>query len=67
MAFSKQSGCPRASDLGQARQMVTAAIRIYNSERLHTSLKIQTPDAVHWASLAGLIRHIEPSKLATVI
>lgn len=55
----------RVADLAQARQMVAEAIRIYNSERLHTSLKMQTPDAVHRASLAGLIRHVQPSKLST--
>ncbi|WP_133857885.1 integrase core domain-containing protein, partial [Comamonas sp. JUb58] len=48
----------------QARQMVAEAIRIYNSERLHTSLKMQTPDAVHRASLAGLLRPVQPSKLS---
>ena len=55
----------RALDLVQARLMVAEAIRIYNSERLHTSLKMQTPDAVHRASLAGLLRHVQPSKLST--
>lgn len=43
----------RASDLAQARRMVAQAIDIYNHERPHTSLKMQTPDAVHRASLAG--------------
>lgn len=55
----------RPLDLAQARQMVAEAIRIYNSERLHTSLKMQTPDAVHRASLAGLLRYVQPSKLST--
>ncbi|UBB19062.1 transposase [Comamonas odontotermitis] len=55
----------RASDLAQARQMVAEAIRIYSSKRLHTSLKRQTPDAVHRASLTGLIRPVQSSKLST--
>lgn len=43
----------RPADLIQARRMVEQSIQIYNYERLHTSLKMQTPDAVHRASLAG--------------
>lgn len=42
----------RPSDLAQARQMVAESVSIYNSERPHLSLKMQTPDAVHRASLA---------------
>jgi putative transposase len=41
------------ADLEQARLMVRESVQIYNCERLHTSLKMQTPDAVHRASLAG--------------
>lgn len=41
------------ADLQQARQLVEQSIHIYNHERLHTSLKMKTPDAVHRASLAG--------------
>jgi len=32
--------------------MVAQSVRTYNHERLHSSLKMQTPDAVHRASLA---------------
>lgn len=42
-----------AADLRQARQMVQESVQIYNCERLHLSLKMKTPDAVHRASLAG--------------
>ncbi|MEG5129522.1 IS3 family transposase, partial [Microcoleus sp. ARI1-B5] len=37
----------RPADLGQARRMVEQSVRIYNCERPHLSLKMQTPDAVH--------------------
>ncbi|WP_457321102.1 integrase core domain-containing protein, partial [Stenotrophomonas sp. P5_B8] len=37
----------------QARQMVAESVAIYNAERPHLSLKMQTPDAVHRASLAA--------------
>lgn len=43
----------RPSDLTQARRMVAESIQIYNHERPHLSLKMQTPDAVHRASMAG--------------
>lgn len=43
----------RPADLAQARRMVAESIQIYNHERPHLSLKMQTPDAVHRASLAG--------------
>lgn len=43
----------RPADLDQARQMVAQSIQIYNHERPHLSLKMQTPDAVHRASMAG--------------
>jgi putative transposase len=43
----------RPADLAQARRMVEQSIYIYNHERPHSSLKMQTPDAVHRASLAG--------------
>lgn len=43
----------RPADLGQARRMVEQSVRIYSCERPHLSLKMQTPDAVHRASLAG--------------
>lgn len=55
----------RPADLEQARRMVAEAVRIYNEERLHTSLKMQTPDAVHRASLAGLFHDVQPSKVST--
>ena len=44
----------RPADLEQARRMVGQSVHIYNHERPHSSLKMQTPDAVHRASLAGL-------------
>lgn len=43
----------RPADLAQARRMVAESIEIYNHERPHLSLKMQTPDAVHRASMAG--------------
>lgn len=43
----------RPADLQQARRMVAQSVQIYNHERLHSSLKMQTPDAVHRASLAA--------------
>ncbi|MBS0344094.1 MAG: transposase, partial [Proteobacteria bacterium] len=43
----------RPGDLAQARRMVEQSVQIYNCERPHLSLKMQTPDAVHRASLAG--------------
>jgi putative transposase len=46
----------RPVDLEQARCMVRESIEIYNAERPHLSLKMQTPDAVHRASLAEISR-----------
>ncbi|MCV2361454.1 IS3 family transposase [Paucibacter sp. TC2R-5] len=43
----------RPLDLAQARRMVAESVQIYNFERPHLSLKMQTPDAVHRASMAG--------------
>lgn len=43
----------RAADLHEAKRMVAQSVQIYNQERPHLSLKMQTPDAVHRASLAG--------------
>ena len=43
----------RPADLAQARRMVAESIQIYNHERPHLSLKMQTPDAVHRASMVG--------------
>ncbi len=43
----------RPVDLLQARRLVAESVQIYNQERPHLSLKMQTPDAVHRASLAG--------------
>ena len=43
----------RPADLEQARRMVAESIQIYNHERPHLSLKMQTPDAVHRASMVG--------------
>lgn len=48
----------RPQDIHQARRMVEQSIEIYNQERVHLSLKMQTPDAVHRASLAGLLRRV---------
>ena len=47
----------RPVDLDQAKRMVAQSIQIYNTERPHLSLKMQTPDAVHRASIAGSPRH----------
>ena len=57
----------KVKDLAQARKLVQQAVEIYNSERLHTSLKMQTPDAVHRASLAAQLRDVQPSKSVNVI
>jgi putative transposase len=43
----------RPADLLEARRMVSQSVLIYNHERPHLSLKMQTPDAVHRASMAG--------------
>lgn len=55
----------RAADLQQARRMVRESVQIYNAERPHLSLKMQTPDAVHRASLAGIRRLESPSQVST--
>ena len=55
----------RPADLEQARRMVGESVRIYNAERPHLSLKMQTPDAVHRASLAGICRLESPSQVST--
>ena len=55
----------RPANLEQARRMVQESVQIYNSERPHLSLKMQTPDAVHRASLAGLRRSVYPSQVST--
>jgi putative transposase len=55
----------RAADLEQARRMVRESVQIYNAERPHLSLKMQTPDAVHRASLAGILRIESPSLVST--
>jgi putative transposase len=55
----------RPANLEQARRMVRESVQIYNSERPHLSLKMQTPDAVHRASLAGLCRSVLLSQVST--
>lgn len=55
----------RPANLEQARRMVGESIQIYNTERPHLSLKMQTPDAVHRASLAGILRLQSPSQVST--
>ena len=55
----------RPANLEQARRMVHESVQIYNTERPHLSLKMQTPDAVHRASLAGLPRPVTPSQVST--
>lgn len=55
----------RPADLAQTRRMVRESVQICNSERHHLSLKMQTPDAVHRASLAALHRPISPSQVST--
>jgi putative transposase len=55
----------RPADLEQARRMVREAVEIYNDERPHLSLKMQTTDAVHRASLAGICQLESPSKVST--
>ncbi|KQX21849.1 integrase [Variovorax sp. Root434] len=41
------------ADLAQARRLVAESVQIYNHERPHLSLKMQTPDAVHRVSVVG--------------
>ena len=55
----------RPADLEQARRMVGESVQIYNGERPHLSLKMQTPDAVHRASLADICRLRSPSQVST--
>ena len=55
----------RPTDLEQARRMVRESVQIYNTERPHLSLKMQTPDAVHRASLTGIRQSESPSKVST--
>lgn len=55
----------RPADLRHARLMVKQAIEIYNNERPHLSLKMQTPDAVHRASLAELMQPKQSVKVST--
>lgn len=55
----------RPADLEQARRMVRESVQIYNHERPHCSLKMQTPDTVHRASLAGICRPKSSSKVST--
>lgn len=46
----------RPRDLEQARQMVKQSVQIYNEERPHLSLKMQTPGAVHRGSIADWLK-----------
>lgn len=55
----------RPADLEQARRMVRESVQIYNAERPHLSLKMQTPDAVHRASLADICRLKSTSQVST--
>lgn len=55
----------RPANLEQARRMVRESVQIYNAERPHLSLKMQTPDAVHRASLAAISRPNSPSQVST--
>lgn len=56
----------RPATIEQARRMVRESVAIYNRERPHLSLKMQTPDAVHRASLVGLHRlPLTPSQVST--
>jgi putative transposase len=48
----------RPAGLVQARRMVQQSVQIYNQERPHQSLKLKTPDEVHRASIAGLIKPV---------
>jgi len=55
----------RPADLEQARRMVHESVQICNAERPHLSLKMQTPDEVHRASLADICRLESPSQVST--
>lgn len=41
----------KPKDLNEARKMVSESIDIYNTLRLHLSLKYKTPDEIHRAFL----------------
>ncbi len=51
----------RPADLAQARRMVDESVAIYNCERPHCSLQLNTPDDVHRASLAEFIQPKHPA------
>lgn len=53
--------CSAPADLQQARRMEAQSVHIYNHERLHSSLKMQTPDAVHRASLVAVLQWLSSS------
>ena len=54
------------ADLKQARRMVGESVRLYNEKRPHLSLKYETPDAMHRASLAAHRRPaITPEMVST--
>ena len=55
----------RPANLEQARRMVRESVQIYNAERPHLSLKMQTPDAVHRASWAAIRRLESPYQVST--
>ena len=55
----------RPADLEQTRRMVHESVQIYNAERPHLALKMQTPDEVHRASLADICRLESPSQVST--
>ena len=55
----------RPANLELAKLMVGQSVQIYNYERPHSSLKMQTPDAVHRASLAGFSRLCSPVPVST--
>jgi putative transposase len=55
----------RSANLEQTRRMLREWIQIYNAERPRLSLKMQTPDAVHRASLAGICRLESPFQVST--
>jgi putative transposase len=55
----------RPIDLEQVRRMVGESIEIYNTEPPAFVVEMQTPDAVHRASLAGISHLRSQSKVST--
>jgi hypothetical protein len=53
------------ASLEQVWRMEGGSVRTYSTERPHLSLQMQTPDALHRASLAGVCRLESSSQVST--